>query len=50
MEITEHKKCIYFVGLRIAGLRGEAVSREVLRKVADDKRMTKQEKDERFVL
>ena len=31
----------------IAGLRAEAVSREVLKKVADDKKMTKQEKDER---
>lgn len=36
---------VYFY--RIAQKRGDAVSREVLKKVADDKRMTKQEKDER---
>ena len=34
---------------RIATLRGEAVSREVLKSVADNKKMPKQEKDERWV-
>ena len=32
---------------RIAQKREEAVSREVMKKVADDKRMSKKEKDER---
>ena len=32
---------------RIAQKREEAVSREVMKKVADDKRMPKKEKDER---
>ena len=34
---------------RIAALRGEAVSREVLKSVADNKKMPKQEKDERLL-
>ena len=39
---------LYFM-FRIAQKRGDAVSREVMGKVADDKKMTKQEKDERCV-
>ena len=34
---------------RIALKRGDAVSREVMKKFADDKKMSKQEKEERFV-
>ncbi len=36
-----------FVCFRIAQRREEAVSREIMKKVADDKRMTRKEKDER---
>ena len=32
---------------RIAQKRGEAVSREMMKKYADDKKMTRQEKEER---
>jgi len=32
---------------RIAQKRGDAVSKEVMKKVADDKKMSKQEKEER---
>ena len=41
--------CIWalFILYRIAQKREEAVSREVMKKVADDKRMPKKEKDER---
>ena len=35
---------------RIAIKRGEAVSREIMKKVADDKKMSKQEKEERWVI
>ena len=35
---------------RIALKREDAVSREMTKKFADDKKMTKKEKDERFVL
>ncbi len=36
------------VCFRIAQRREEAVSREIMKKVADDKRMTRKEKDERY--
>ena len=38
--------CIYL--FRIAQKREEAVAREVMKKIADDKKMNKKEKDERF--
>ena len=37
-----------FAIFRIAQKREEAVAREVMKKIADDKKMNKKEKDERF--
>ena len=34
--------------IRIAQKREEAVAREVMKKIADDKKMNKKEKDERY--
>ena len=39
---------ILFPLFRIAQKREEAVAREVMKKIADDKKMNKKEKDERF--
>ncbi|KAK2148815.1 hypothetical protein LSH36_481g03013 [Paralvinella palmiformis] len=39
----------FFLKHKIALKRGEAVSREVMKKVADDKKMSKQEKEERIL-
>lgn len=39
---------LLFIFTRVILKRGEAVSREVMRKVADDKKMSKQEKEERL--
>ena len=35
---------------RVAQKREEAVAREVMKKIADDKKMNKKEKDERYDL
>ena len=39
---------IMYAIFRIAQKREEAVAREVMKKIADDKKMNKKEKDERF--
>merc|ERR1712140_105028 len=44
-----YKNVKFMLKHKIAQKRGDAVSREVMRKVADDKKMTKQEKDERIL-
>merc|ERR1711894_305383 len=41
-----YKNVKFMLKHKIAQKRGDAVSREVMRKVADDKKMTKQKKDE----
>merc|ERR1711909_97273 len=44
-----YKNVKFMLKHKIAQKRGDAISREVMRKVADDKKMTKQEKDERIL-
>ena len=40
---------MFLCAFRIALKREDAVSKEMMKKLADDKRMTKKEKDERWV-
>merc|ERR1712170_258860 len=44
-----YKNVKFLLKHKIAPLREEAVTREVMKKVADDKRMSKKEKDERIL-
>jgi len=44
-----YKNVKFVLKHKIALKRGEAVSREVMKKVADDKKMTRQEKEERIL-